>query len=425
MRRIRTLMRLFPMALLALVGCAFALALVTRIERTIKARGEVRVHRYQIVRPQVSGRVSAVETVPGERVEVGQLLLQLSDPELEAEIDTVRQNLVAARSEADRLRADIERRHNYSNPLETARGRAAIERQRLEASSAESRVREAKIRLAAVQERLGQAEELFGHGLESRRGLAEVRRDAEAQEERLIQARLDLETAQRMAPDMEQEVRLLTAEQQRILAQLDGQAQLLERDAEILAARQQRLDAQRQRLAVRAQMAGVVTGKAPEELLGRHLVPGEEVFQILDPTSIHFVSWVGEESLVQVRPGQKVLVELVGLPVQRFGAFEGTVQRVGDPQNDIQATAQRSPTDTLFDVEIGLRQPWLELDEGPFYLRGGMQGTAEIAFQYDVAPWRILFDLISGKPQLPEPITPPATEASQHVSSQNHLQYLQ
>ncbi len=407
MRPIKTILRLFPIALVCLVASSIGLALVARFERTVEAQGEVRVHRYQIVRPEVSGRVSAVEVAPGDFVEPGQILLQLTDLDLEAEVETLTQSLQATRLQGERLTAEIERRRNYSNPLETSRSRAAVERSSLDGSLAESKAREVKIRLAAIHERLGQAEELFTYGLESQRGLAVIRRDAEAEEERLNQAHLDLKAARRRIPEMDRELRLLGTEHERILAELEGQAQLLEAEGELLGHRLQRLEVRRQRLTVRAEMVGVVTGSTSEDLLGRHLVPGEEIFHILDPTSINFVSWVTEESLVRVRPGQKALVELVGLPANRFRSFEGVVQRIGDP-----GIGPQGSSDTVFDVEITLSQPWLALAEGPFYLRGGMKGTAEIAFQYDVAPWQIFLELISGRPQLPEPGSQPEAEVT-------------
>ena len=150
-------------------------------------------------------------------------------------------------------------------------------------------------------------------------------------------------------------------------------------------------------MTLRAAMPGVVIGSPVNELLGQYVQAGEALFSIIDVSSIFFVTPVPEQALVQVRPGQPANVEITGLPKRQFKIFSGSVDKVvahdlGPPQ----------PGDLpLFPVHIQLQTPWLRLDEGRFYLRSGMRGSAKIAYRRNMPMLEVIYDFLVGNPRVP------------------------
>ncbi len=98
---------------------------------------------------------------------------------------------------------------------------------------------------------------------------------------------------------------------------------------------------------------------------------------------------MSEQAIVRVRDGQPAQVDIAGLPRQRFRLFSGEVAKVAqDP------TASDDTGPRRYAVEIRLREPAIDLDDGRFVLRSGMRGTAKIAFQQRVPLIKGLFDFL-------------------------------
>jgi multidrug efflux pump subunit AcrA (membrane-fusion protein) len=126
--------------------------------------------------------------------------------------------------------------------------------------------------------------------------------------------------------------------------------------------------------------------------VGRSVQAGEVLFNVVDVTSIAFVTRVPEQDIVRVRAGQTAYIEIAGLPKQRFDVFQGEVGTVYQEPD-----AKAGAGTILYPVRIQLDTPWINLAEGgKFYLRSGMQGVAKIAYRRNVPILDALLDTLLG-----------------------------
>lgn len=413
MKPIRWLIKAFPIAVGVMLAVALGFATLGRIQRVVEAPGEVRVERFQVVRPQVSGLVMEVRAEAGDLVREGQVLFRLRDHQFERELSSTRQSLEEARSRLKRLRQEHELKERTIHPLEIDRQRAAIARGTLEGELAASIVKEAEVALEAVQERHRQARALAEAGLISQQQLQERRQEELAAEQRLVQARIQERTARMEEPALTTDLRLLSSEQHRELTGLEAEIHELEAGVAKATALLEQLQGLQKLHVLRAGMDGVLVGaSSTPDLMGQYVEAGQDLLTIVDVASIQFWTRVPEQALVQVRSGQQARLEIAGLPKDQFQLFSGQVERVFlEPDLDASAGA---PT---YGVQIRLHDPWLPLKEGRFYLRSGMRGTARIAYGRDVPILRAFYEFLVSKPQLPD--SPPKQPAV--VTTQDRL----
>lgn len=406
-RSIRWFARAFPVGLGLIVVGALGFAFLVRIQRVVEAPGEVRVERYQVVRPQVSGLVMTIHAEPGERVYRGQVLLELRDHELERELSTTRRALEEIRTRLRKLGQELRIEREAIHPLELEIQRSAMARGAQEAELAASRVIEAELQFEAAKERSRQMTTLSDAGLVSQQELQESLRQEQAAEQRFFQAQIQERTARMEEPSLANQLQLLRGEQRRTVANLEAEREELEVQRVESMAQMDRLERLRALYTLDAGMDGVLVGFSPHELLGRHIAAGQELLTIIDDTSIQFRTRVPEHALVQVRSGQLAQVEIVGLPKDRFQLFSGRVEKI--PRQPDMETAT---TDPSYPVEIRLDAPWIVLEEGRFYLRGGMRGRAEIAYRHDISMLRVFYEFLIAKPQLPESVGEEASDVA-------------
>lgn len=396
MRGLRIVLRFFPLAVAFLLLLVLGLASAGRIERTVEARGEVRVGSYQVVRPGVAGFVRDIKVESGDRVKVGDPLVRLEDPLFASELATGQRRVIELEAELARSLRASRLGEQRRDPLELERGEDEVERSRLEAERVASLRREAELSVEATRQELQQVRRLGEEGLVSQQELRESEQELLMAQERLAQRRIEERRAERAIPGSRRSLELLRVGQEEKRFDLGTRIARLEAELGLWRRELERLEAMRQLQTLRATLDGVVIGEPTNDLLGKHVAPGEELFQVIDPRSIFFVSRVPEEAMVRVRPGQPALVELVGLPKNRFEAFTGRVERVG------QLPVVEAETVPGYPVEIQIGKPWVGLDEGPFFLRGGMRGTAQIAYRSNVPMLRVFYDFLTGKPQVPD-----------------------
>lgn len=398
MRRIRWLVKAIPIGMGLTVLLALGFVALGRIQQLVEAPGEVRIQSYQVVRPQVPGLVTAVRVEPGETVEEGQILLQLQNYDFLRELLSARQGLEEARSRLRRLHVEHELQRKAIHPLEIAKQKAELARSGLEEELAASKVAEAKLALEAARERHRQTQDLADAGLISQRELKERHQEELAAKERLVQSRIQERDARMLGPSLTTELELLSSEQRRELATLKAEIQELEAQVKEWTVQVEQLQRMQELHTLRATMDGVLVGVSPRDLLGQYVQTGQELWTVIDTDSIQFVTRIPEQALVQVRTGQPVQVEVTGLPKDRFQLFAGRVGNVlQEPDTD---RAGGTPT---YPVQIHLDDPWISLKEGRFYLRGGMRGTAKIAYRRDIPILRAVYEFLVGKPKLPEP----------------------
>ncbi|HEX5717164.1 MAG TPA: efflux RND transporter periplasmic adaptor subunit [Thermoanaerobaculia bacterium] len=388
--------RMLPAGVALILAGAVLFLLLGRVERTVEAGGEVRVERYQVVRPQVAGLVSGLFVEPGETVSRGQVLLELKDYESLRDLITVRQSLNEARARLEKAR--VERRLLGENvqPLEVRRQDAELGQSAIEAALSASRVREAEIQLQGARDRLAKARKLAELGLVSSQDLEQAVQQEQIEQQRLAQSRLEERAARLRRPALDNDLELLKREQHRTLSALDADIRSFADEVAQWTAQLRELEKLMRLRTIRAEMDGVVTGAPMRSLLGRSVQAGEDLFNIIDVTSISFVTRVPEQAIVRVRAGQSAYVEIAGLPKQRFDIFEGEVGTV------YQEPEPKAGEDSiLYPVRIRLETPWITLAEGGrFYLRSGMQGVARIAYRRNVPIFDALWDELSGRSEV-------------------------
>jgi HlyD family secretion protein len=414
MRTIRWALRLVPFSAGLLLIAIVLFAFLGRIERTVEARGEVRVKRYQMIRPQVSGLITQIFIQPGDRVQKDQPLVRLEDYDFQRNLITVRQNLNEARSRLQKSRVERRLLGERLHPLEIRRQNAEMGRSSVEADLSASRTKEAEIQLEAARQRRARAQKLSDLGLISEQDLQEAKQAALVAEQKLAQSRLEERLARARHPSADNDLALLKTEQHQRLATLEAEIRELEYQVEQWSAQLAQLGELTMRHTIRAGMDGVVSGSPMNELIGRSVQAGDNLFSVIDDTAVYFVTGVPEQAIVRVRSGQTAYVEIAGLPKQRFDIFRGKVGTVAQEPAS-QESLSGSQDLTLYPVQIQLQQPWIPLEEGRFYLRSGMQGVARIAYRRNVPVVDAIYDFLVGRPEVPSSL-----QASTDQSEERH-----
>lgn len=231
----------------------------------VVAAGRLVADEVRAVTNRAAGVVEQRRVLPGDRVEVGDVLLVMASPELDEELAAARWELAEAR--ANEVLAEVES-DNEKLDLEAQVARA------------EADYTSTRLELEA-QEQLGEGQ-VFS-SLEVQRTRLEANQ---------LKKRLDAERARLARFD---EVR--RAEREAAEARLGA-----------LADRLARLEALRDDLEVKAGMPGVVLEITPEE--GARLPAGEPVARIVDPDRLIARVAVDERSASRVRVGLPAELEL-------------------------------------------------------------------------------------------------------------------
>lgn len=231
----------------------------------VVAAGRLVADEVRAVTNRAAGVVEQRRVLPGDRVELGDVLLVMASPELDEELAAARWELAEAR--ANEVLAEVES-DNEKLDLEAQVARA------------EADYTSTRLELEA-QEQLGEGQ-VFS-SLEVQRTRLEANQ---------LQKRLDAERARLARFD---EVR--RAEREAAEARLGA-----------LADRLARLEALRDDLEVKAGMPGVVLEITPEE--GARLPAGEPVARIVDPDRLIARVAVDERSASRVRVGLPTELEL-------------------------------------------------------------------------------------------------------------------
>jgi hypothetical protein len=281
-------------------------------------------------------------------------------------------------------------------PREVRKQIAEFGQNSIETALSASKVKAAEIQSQGAKDHLAKIRKLAELGLSSQQDLEQAIREEQLAEQQLAQSRLEERMVRIRRPSLDNDLDLLKSEQNRQLSSLDAEIRDLEDQVAQWTAQIRELDKLASLRTIRAEMDGVVTGAPMRDLLGRSVKPGEELFNVIDVTSISFVTRVPEQAIVRVRAGQTAYIEIAGLPKQRFDVFEGEVGAV-----DQEPAAKTGDGPILYPVRIQLDTPWITFAEGrKFYLRSGMQGLAKIAYRRNVPIFDALFDLLVGRSEV-------------------------
>jgi len=245
--------------------------------RQVRGNGTLVPEEVRWIPAQTSGRVEQIRVDPGDRVEADEILLQLSNPEVErSAVDSV-SALRRAEAELESLQVTL-----LSEELNHRAQAAAVEAEYVQASLRAEADRELSERglISSINLRISES---MAKALETRRTIEQQRLEMTA---RSNAARLSAKEAE--------------VDQQRALYRL----------------RQEQLES----LYVRPGLAGVVQEVAVE--IGQQVAPGSSLALVAEPSRLKAELRVPATQARDVQVGQKTTVDT------RNGLVEGTVARV-------------------------------------------------------------------------------------------------
>jgi len=391
-----------PRLILGLIVAAFAIALLWaslgRLDMVAVAGGKVIPSTgAQIIQPIETAEVRAIHVADGQRVEAGDLLVELDATSAAADATQARESWLAERLRmlrSEALLAALERgRPPQLAPAEDlpaeARARAAallqrqyqevasrldaleaeLARARAEARATEELVAKLEATLPIVSKRAQDYKDLVDkafvsqHGyLEREQARIETERDLAYQRAHLAElGEAAREVAARRAATLAEAKRAASAERneaaQRVaglaaeLARTDNRARLTRRIAPVAGTVQQ--------LAIHAR-GGIVTPAQPLMVI----VPNDyaaEVEAVLENKDVGFV-----------KPGQVAEIKVETFPFTRYGTIPAEVVFVS---ND---AVQDEARGLVFPVRLKLARSTLQVDERTVSFTPGMAITAEI-----------------------------------------------
>ena len=262
------------------------------------------------------GIVAAIAVHESDRVRRGQLLLRLTNPDLEARardaLGGVRQlqsDTAAALGELDRERREAEWRERLVAGdrrlvAQKAIPGATLEADRLAWQQALDRVRDAEARLDALRRAAG-----AGSGDPAGDGRPDAPRASSGDRRRQDARSAGSGPAGDGGPDAADAASGRPGRGSRLALSENAAAELA-----------RRLRA----LTVRAPFDGVVYGLP--HAVGETLAPGQLTASVTDPDHPHVRCRVDQPDLPRVAPGQRLIVTFNGLPDRQW---DGTVERVG------------------------------------------------------------------------------------------------
>lgn len=329
---------------------------------SVSASGTVEAVSLVDVRSRATGRVRAVLVEEGDRVSLGQLLVEIDDPDARAALENAYTALAAARARLAQAEDTVAiQRAATVTQVKNAEAAVAAARARLsqlrtprpeEITQAEEAVRQAQAAVALARQNLQRQEQLFADGFIPRSQLDQARNQEEVAQSQLRAAQARL--AQLRAGGSAQEVEIAQAQLRQAEAQLaearNGVLQLTLRQHEVAAARAQ---AQSAAAAVRQAQDRVnetrITAPAPGVVVKRSVAVGQSVIggsaggtpviTLAEISPVRARVFVDESDIARITPEAEVEITADALPGV---AFRGRIIRVA-PQPVVEQNVTQYP----------------------------------------------------------------------------------
>ncbi|MBE7385711.1 MAG: HlyD family efflux transporter periplasmic adaptor subunit [Leptolyngbya sp. SIO1E4] len=355
-----------------------------------------RIEGYETdVGAKVSGRVEFVAVREGDQVSEGQVIAQLDDDEVQAQLDEAKAQVASAQQQERQARLQIE-------VLQSQIRRAQLNLEQSEGDTA-GRVNQAEANLATAQAQLVETEAQL-RAAQSDLELARLERDRYVQlaqsgaatQERADQAQTTFETTQAALSVREAAVvaaqrqvnaaegNLTQAQTTRLnpdirTAELNVlQKQLIQAESQLAAAQdnvaraeaaQREIEARMGYLTIASPLNGVVTARSAEP--GEVVTTGHTLLSLIDLDTVYLRGFIPEGDIGNVRVGQAASVFLDSAPDQPLSARVIAIdtQASFTPEN---IYFREDRVQQVFGVRLGIENP-----EG--FAKPGMPADGEIA----------------------------------------------
>lgn len=379
-------------------GVALAWAFMGMVDVVAVAEGRLTtVGRLRSVEAAESGVVRTIAVQEGQRVQAGDVLVELDPTFAAADADSARIELATARLARARAEAILTYlatgRIAFRAPEGADPAAAAAERQVVEA-----RIREYEARIAGLEARHAGAraaaltsqetvaryeetlplarQQLTARQELERRGLAPRLRVLE-QEERYIALSGELAAERHRADEARAQIRMLERERAQAVEAFRGEAAREKAEAEaIVATRTESLTKADQRQALQ-RLVAPVSGTVHEvslTTLGEVAEAGQPLVTVVpegEPLIVEAL--VLNRDVGFVRAGARTIVKLEAYPFTRHGSLEGAVEHISP---DAIVDEGRG---LVFPARIRLTRETLRLDDGRRpVLQPGMAATVEV-----------------------------------------------
>jgi multidrug resistance efflux pump len=333
--------------LLAAGAAWFFFARVGVYEISDQARLEVERAAHPLASP-LGGRVVATHLSLGQKVQAGDVVVELESESARLQLDEEQTRLASGRRRRDALQAQLTAEER-AWPEERQAGLLAI---------SEGRARQAEAETAA-KFAAGEAERARRLNQASVLSQAELERlDAESQKQRAAVSAASLSVSR-----LEAELKSKEKDREVRQAQLEREAALL--DGEILTSEAtiKRDEFEIERRRIRAPVAGDV-GEIAALKAGGYLSEGQKIGAIIPAGSLKLVAQFSPLTAAgRIRSGQPARLRLAGFPWAQYGSVSATV-----------SGAANEPLDGQLRVELSVRP-----ESAPqIPLQHGLSGTVEV-----------------------------------------------
>jgi membrane fusion protein (multidrug efflux system) len=338
---------LLVLALLAAGTGWFFFARVAVYETTAQARLEVERAAHPVASP-VAGQIVATHLRLGQKVQAGDLLLELESQNEQFQLQEERTRLATTRRRQEALRDQLAA-EDRAWPEEKKTGSLAVE-------EAQARQREAE---AAAKFAEGEAERLKRldkEGLLSKSDL--LKAEAEAQKQRAAASAQSL-TASRLESELASKEKSRQVRQ----AQLQREGATLEGELETIAATIKRDEFIVEQRHIRAPVTGDV-GEIAEARAGGFLSEGQKICAIIPAGELKLIAQFPPLTAAgRLHPGQRARLRLAGFPWAQYGSVMAAV-----------TTVANEPRDGLLRVELSVASQ----SPRAIPLQHGLGGTVEV-----------------------------------------------
>lgn len=292
-------------------------ARVSLYEVTDTARLEVEYAAYPI-EAQVAGRVIKNYLVLGQRVEAGQLLVELDDASQRLQLAEQQTQPLALESQLVALRSQVSAGEQALNQARQT-ALAALDQARAQFREAEEAARFAHIE----EERLAP---LRASGVISELEFLRIKseaqkRDAAADSMRLAVARL------------EQEHRTIGRDREAQLERLKGEITRAESQLFTDKATIRKTEHEIDRRRIEAPISGQI-GEVAAQHPGTFVEAGAKLGAIIPSGGLKVIAYYPQSALGRIQPGQSALIRLEGFPWGQYGSLAATVTTVGGEVKD-------------------------------------------------------------------------------------------